>query len=67
MEFTFTVLKFTMDVPSYHDDKKIAVLDRKVNMNEIMENRLDYAFYDKPTKHPKILLAESALNENVQY
>ena len=60
------MLKFTMDVPSYHDDTKIAVLDLKVNMNEVMENRLNYEFYEKPTKHPKILLAESAINENTK-
>ena len=27
-----------------------------------MENRIDYKFFEKPTKNPKILLAESAIN-----
>ena len=56
------MLKFTLDVPSQHEDGKIAVLDLKVNINESMNNRIDYEFYEKPTKNPKILQADSAIN-----
>ena len=55
-------LKFEVDVPSYHDDKKIAVLDLKIGLNEETENRIDFEFYEKPTKNPKLILAESAIN-----
>ena len=28
------MIKFTIDVPSFHEDKKIAVLDLKIVLNE---------------------------------
>ena len=36
------MIKFTIDVPSYHEDHKIAVLHLKINLNEKEENRIDY-------------------------
>ena len=58
------MIKFTVDVPSYHEDKKIAVLDLKINLNEKEGNRIDYEFFEKSTKNPNLLLAESAINAN---
>ena len=55
-------IKFEVDVPSFHEDKKIAVLDLKIGLNEEKENRIDFEFYEKPTKNPKVILAESAIN-----
>ena len=55
-------LKFEIDVPSYHEDKKIAVLDLKIGLNEEMDNRIDFEFFEKPSKNPKLILAESAIN-----
>ena len=59
-------LKFEIDVPSYHEDKKIAVLDLKIGLNEEMENRVDFEFYEKPTKNTKVILAESAINAKIK-
>ena len=39
------MIKFTTDVPSYHEDKKIAVLDLKIRLNEEMENRIDFEIF----------------------
>ena len=60
------MIKFTIDVPSYHEDNKIPVLDLKIKMNKEMVNRIDYEFYEKPTKNPKNLLAESAINSSTK-
>ena len=56
------MLKFTIDTSCNYDDGKIPVLDIKVNINEDMDYRIDYEFYEKPTKHPKVLLADSAIS-----
>ena len=58
------MIKFTIDIPSDHEDGKLAVLDLKLKVNKIMKNRIDYEFYEKPTKNPKILLANSAINSS---
>ena len=56
------MLKFTIDTPSNHEDKKLPVLDIKVDINLKENQRLDYEFFEKPTKHPKVVLANSALS-----
>ena len=56
------MIKFTIDVPSYHEDFKIPVLDLNIGMNRAKDNRIDYEFFEKPTRNPTILLAESAIN-----
>ena len=58
------MIKWTTDIPSSHEDKKVAVLDLKVNMNEVMVNRIDYEFFEKPNKNPTILMAKSAINSS---
>ena len=40
----------------------LKILDVKVQINEEEANRIDFEFYEKPTKHPKVILADSALN-----
>ena len=52
-ELVNPMLKFTVDVPSHHDNRKIAVLDLEIKVNKERENRIDYAFFEKPTKNPK--------------
>ena len=56
------MLKFTIDTPDM--DTGIAVLDLKVQINKKENYRLDYEHYEKPTKHPKVILADSALSMN---
>ena len=52
------MIKFTSDVPSNHYDGLLPVLDLKVKLTE--ENIIHYEFYEKVTKNPKVLLANSA-------
>ena len=63
-ELVNPMIKFTVDVPSYHEDNKIAVLDLEIKMNQEEAYRIDYEYFEKPTKNPKILMAESAINAN---
>ena len=57
-----SMLKFTYDTPCKHSDGKMPVLDLKVNINAEMQNQIEYEFYEKPTKNPRVILADSAMN-----
>lgn len=56
------MIKFTHDTPCSYKDNKMPALDIKVNVNEEMQNRIDYEFFEKPTKNPRVLLADSAIS-----
>ena len=56
------MLTFTFDTPCNYSDKKMPALDIKVRVNVEEKNRIDYEFYEKPTKNCKVLLASSAIN-----
>ena len=56
------MIKFTVDVPSNHKDNKLPVLDLTTSINKKEGNRIDYEFFEKPNKNPKLILANSALN-----
>ena len=56
------MLKFTIDTPDKQKDDKIAVLDLKVHINEKENYRLDYEHFEKATKHPQVILSDSALS-----
>ena len=60
------MMKFTIDIPTDHDDNKISVLDLKIGLNKEMDDRIDYEFFEKPTRNPKVILAESAINLNTK-
>ena len=59
-----SMIKFTFDHPSNHEDKKMPVLDLKVHIND--EGFIIHEFYEKPTKNPTVILPSSALNWNVK-
>ena len=48
------MIKFTVDVPSNHKDNKLPVLDLTTSINKKEGNRIDYEFFEKPNKNPKI-------------
>ena len=56
------MLKFTIDTPCDHKCNQIAVLDLAVNVNKEENQRIDYEFYEKPTKHKQVILSNSALS-----
>ena len=53
------MIKFSYDVPSKHKNRKLAVLDVEVNVN-----RIDYEFFEKPTKNMRVILEDAALPTN---
>ena len=58
------MIKLTIETPCNFKDGKMPVLDVKVNVNKTEQNRIDFEFYEKPTKNPKVILASSALSFN---
>ena len=51
------MIKLTVDTPCSHEDGKLPVLD----VNEEEDNRIDFEFFEKPTKNSRVILANSAL------
>ena len=58
------MIQLTVETPCNSDDGKLAVLDVKANINENEHNRIDFEFYEKPTKYPKVIIANVALSFN---
>ena len=56
------MIKLTVDTPCNYEDGKMPVLDIKVDVNVAEDNRIDFEFYEKPTKNPRVVLASSALS-----
>ena len=54
------IIKLTVETPSNFEDRKLPVLDVKVGINE--NNRIDFEFYEKPTRNPRVILMDSALS-----
>ena len=54
------MIKFTTDTPSMHENGKLAVLDVEVKVNKKEEKRLDFVFFEKPTKNKRVVLAKNA-------
>ena len=47
------MIKLTVETPCNAPDGKLAVLDLKVKVNHEEQNRIDFEFYEKPTKNPR--------------
>jgi hypothetical protein len=56
------MIKLTIDTPCNHEDNSIPILDLKVSINPKENNRIDYQFYEKPTKNGKVLMADAAMS-----
>ena len=56
------MIKLTVETPCNFKDQKITVLDVKVKVNEEENNRIDFEFFEKTTKNPRVILADSALS-----
>ena len=56
------MIQLTVETPCNFSDGKIPVLDVKVNVNNEEDNRIDFEFFEKPTKNPRVILANSALS-----
>ena len=58
------MIKVTIDTPCNYEDRQLPILDVKVRVNQEVENRIDFEFFEKPTKNPKVILADSALSSS---
>ena len=58
------IIKFTYDIPEKHTSGKLPILDVEVNINKKEENRVDFQFFEKPTKNKRVILENSALPAN---
>ena len=56
------MIKLTVETPCNFKDKKLPVLDVTVEVNKQENNRLDFEFFEKPSKNPRVILADSALS-----
>jgi hypothetical protein len=56
------MIKLTVETPCNFEDGKLPVLDVKVDVNEKEANRIDFEFFEKQTKNPRVILASSALS-----
>ena len=56
------MIKLTVETPCNAPDGKLAVLDLKVKVNHEEQNRIDFEFFEKPTKNPRVIMADSALS-----
>ena len=50
------MIKLTVETPCNFEDGKLTVLDVKVNVNEKEANRIDFEFFEKETKNPRVIL-----------
>ena len=55
------IIKFTFDTPQNHKSGKIPILDVEAKINKEKDNRIDFEFFQKPTKNKKVILESSAL------
>ena len=56
------MIKLTVETPCNYPDGKLPVLDITVKINQEAQNRLDFEFFEKPTKNPRVVMADSALS-----
>ena len=56
------MIKLTIETPGYFPDGKLSVLDGTVNVKSNEQNRIDFEFFEKPTKNPRVILADSAMS-----
>ena len=56
------MIQLTLETPCNFTNGKMPVLDVTVNVNPAENNRIDFEFFEKPTKNPRVILASSALS-----
>ena len=55
------IVRFTVDLPTKHENGKIAILDIEAKVNKEEGNRIEFEFYEKPSKNKRVILENSAL------
>ena len=55
------MLKFEVDYPGNHKSGKIPILDIEASMNKEKDNKIEFEFYEKPTRNKFVILGDSAI------
>ena len=55
------MVNFTVDYPENHESGKLSILDVQASINKGKQNKVEFEFYEKPTKHNKVILSDSAI------
>ena len=56
------MIQLTIETPCNYPNGKMPVLDVMVNVNCMENNRIDFEFFEKPTKNPRVILVDSAMS-----
>ena len=56
------MVKLTTDTACNYKDEAIPILDLMVSVNNEENNRIDYQFYEKPTRSKQVLIADAAMS-----
>ena len=55
------MIKFTVDYPGNYKSGKFPVLDVQASINKEKANKIEFEFYEKPTKNKLVILSNSAI------
>ena len=58
------MIKFTYDIPENYKHGKLPVLDLEINVNKLERNRIDFEFFEKPTRNKRVMLEDAAIPPN---
>ena len=53
------MIRFTVDYPTNYKNNKLPILDIEASINTDQQNRIDYQFFEKPTKNKFVILPSS--------
>ena len=56
------MIRFTVDYPTNYKNNKLPILDIEASINTDQQNRIDYQFFEKPTKNKFVILSTSAIS-----
>ena len=60
------MIQLTIETPCHFENSMMPILDVEVKINKEEGNRIDFQFFEKPTKNSKVILADSALNPHAK-
>ena len=58
------MIQLTTETPCNSENGMLAILDVQARINKEEANRIDFEFFEKPTKNSMVILADSALNSS---
>ena len=55
------MIQFTVDFPTNHKSGRVPILDVQASISEEKQNKIEFEYYEKPTRNKKVILSDSAL------